>query len=70
MYEGKIKLIEYQGRELRFLNQRSRNWTHPYPYGENDDSTLSSAGCGIFSIAHVVELSLIHISTARCAPRG
>ena len=55
MYEGKIKLIEYQGRELRFLNQRSRNWTHPYPYGENDDSTLSSAGCGIFS------LSLIHI---------
>ena len=55
MYEGKIKLIEYQGRELRFLNQRSRNWTHPYPYGENDDSTLSSAGCGIFSIAHVVE---------------
>ena len=55
MYEGKIKLIEYQGRELRFLNQCSRNWTHPYPYGENDDSTLSSAGCGIFSIAHVVE---------------
>ena len=55
MYEGKIKPIEYQGRELRFLNQRSRNWTHPYPYGENDDSTLSSAGCGIFSIAHVVE---------------
>ena len=55
MYEGKIKLIEYQGRELRFLNQRSRNWTHLYPYGENDDSTLSSAGCGIFSIAHVVE---------------
>jgi len=56
MYEGKIKVIEYQGREIRLLNQRSRNWTHPYPYPETSpNATLSSAGCGVFAVAHVVE---------------
>ena len=56
MYEGKIKIIEYQGREFRLLNQRSRNWTHPYPYPETSpNANLSKSGCGVFGVAHIVE---------------
>lgn len=44
------KEILVNGRKLTFFNQRNRNWTHPYAYG--DRGTLSSAGCGIFSLCH------------------
>ena len=52
MLTGKTKAIPVLGRTLTFFNQRSRDWTHPYPY--QDSATLSSAGCGIFSLCHGV----------------
>lgn len=51
---GRTKMIDYQGRSFRFCNQRSREWMHLYNYGDNRE-TLSSAGCGIFSLCHAVE---------------
>ena len=51
---GKTRLMNYEGRTLRFCNQKSRDWTHPYEY-EHNGSTLSNAGCGIFALAHAVE---------------
>lgn len=50
---GKSKTIPVLGRSLTFFNQRCRDWTHPYPY--QDAATLSSAGCGIFSLCHGIE---------------
>lgn len=51
---GRTRDFDYQGRCFRFFNQRSREWTHLYNYGSNTE-TLSSAGCGIFSLCHAVE---------------
>lgn len=47
------KEIQVQGRRLTFFNQRCKGWTHPYPY--ENDATLSSAGCGIFSLCHCAQ---------------
>ncbi len=54
---GREMIIDYQGRQLRFLNQRSRDWSYPYAYAADPNSheNLHDAGCGIFSIAHCVE---------------
>ena len=48
---GKNIFVDYHGTHYALCNQRSREWTHPYEW-ENDGSTLSNAGCGVFSIAH------------------
>lgn len=50
---GVSKEILVQGRKLTFFNQRCKAWTHPYPY--QNDATLSSAGCGIFSLCHCAQ---------------
>ena len=54
---GREKIIDFGGRQFRFLNQRSRDWTHPYAYAAdpNAHEDMHDAGCGIFSIAHCVE---------------
>lgn len=58
VYTGKSQLIHYRGKELRLLNQSSTEWTHPYGYpyipSEADDN-LHDAGCGIFSVAHLID---------------
>lgn len=46
---GKYIPVDYQGVHYELCNQRCRAWTHPYAY-ENNGSTLSNAGCGIFSL--------------------
>ena len=51
---GKTKEMTCLGRALRFCNQKSRDWTHPYEY-EHNGSTLSNAGCGVFALVHAVE---------------
>ena len=51
---GKTCEMTCAGRTLRFCNQKSRDWTHPYEY-EHNGSTLSNAGCGIFALVHAVE---------------
>ena len=51
---GKTRLMNYEGRTLRFCNQKSRDWTHLYEYDHNG-STLTDAGCGVFSLVHAVE---------------
>lgn len=53
-YTEKTCLMNCLGRTLRFCNQKSRDWTHPYEY-EHNGGTLSSAGCGIFALTHAVE---------------
>ena len=49
---GKYGFVTVNGRTLRFLNQRSREWTHPYEYPPHPGGTLTSSGCGIFSACH------------------
>lgn len=44
----------YQGKPVRFFNQSHKGWTHPYEY-QNNGSNLHSAGCGIFSLAVVIQ---------------
>ena len=53
-YTEKTCLLNCLGRTLRFCNQKSRDWTHPYEY-EHNGSNLSNAGCGIFALTHAVE---------------
>ena len=48
---GKTIALEYQGRVLKLCNQRCRARTHDYSY-QGNGSTLSVAGCGIFSIVN------------------
>ncbi len=48
---GKTIQLEYCGRPLTLCNQRCREWTHRYDYN-GDGSTLSQAGCGVFSIVN------------------
>ena len=51
---GKRTTLTLLGREIAFFNQRSRDWTHLYQW-ENNGSTLSNAGCGIFSLCHCAQ---------------
>ena len=53
-YTGKTMDMTCFGRTLRFCNQKSSDWTHLYEY-EHGGETLSDAGCGIFSMVHVLE---------------
>ncbi len=53
-YTEKTCLMNCLGRTIRFCNQKSRDWTHPYEY-EHNGGTLSSSGCGIFALTHAVE---------------
>ena len=50
---GKYLYADYQGRTLRLYNQRCRDWTQYYGY-QGSQATLSSAGCGIFSVGNAV----------------
>lgn len=52
---AKRKIIHVLDREIAFFNQRSRDWTHPYPWQPNDGANLSNAGCGIFSLCHCAQ---------------
>ena len=51
---GKRKTFDLLGRSIAFFNQRSRDWTHLYQW-DNNGSTLSNAGCGIFSLCHCAQ---------------
>ena len=51
---GKRTTFTLLGREIAFFNQRSRDWTHLYQW-DNNGSTLSNAGCGIFSLCHCAQ---------------
>lgn len=53
------KEILVNGRKLTFFNQRNRGWTHPYAY--ENQGTLSSAGCGIFSLCHAAQWLTGHV---------
>ena len=44
--------FNYQGKHITGLNQRCRLWSHPYDYVTPQKATLSSAGCGVFSVCH------------------
>lgn len=48
---GKYIPVDYEGIHYALCNQRCRDWDHPYEW-EHNGSTLSSAGCGIFSVIH------------------
>lgn len=50
---GKYLFTDYGGRTLCLYNQRCREWTHDYGY-QGSQATLSSAGCGIFSVGNAV----------------
>ena len=52
METGKRIDLTYAGKAITVFNQRSRLWTHPYDYQTPQKATLSSAGCGVFSICH------------------
>lgn len=52
MITGKKIYLQYQGKDMTVFNQRSRLWTHDYGYIDRSSSTLSSAGCGVFSVCH------------------
>jgi len=51
---GKSKIITVEGVEITYFNQRCKDWTHPYEWQHNG-STLSNAGCGIFSLCHCAQ---------------
>ena len=57
-YTGKWQMVEYEGRQLRLCNQSCPEWTHMYNYpsipSEADDD-LHRAGCGIFSMIHIID---------------
>ena len=52
---GKVGYVEYEGVKWRFLNQRNREWTHPYEYAPEPGGTLTNSGCGIFSACFAVQ---------------
>lgn len=60
---GRSKPILLEGHQMIFYNQRSRDWTHPYPFGAEQEN-LSQAGCGIFSVCHVREW----LTGEKCVP--
>jgi len=47
--------VHIADRTVRLYNQRCTEWSHPYEY-ENNHSTLSNAGCGIFSLCEAIEM--------------
>ncbi len=49
---GATREISYHDHDILFMNQRSREWSHPYAYVD-DGATMANAACGIFSIGHV-----------------
>lgn len=51
---GKRMDIQVLDRPMAFFNQRCRAWSHPYEW-EHNGSTLSNAGCGIFSLCHCAQ---------------
>ena len=57
-FTGKWQMIDYEGKKLRLCNQSCADWTHMYNYpgipGEEDDN-LHLAGCGIFSVIHLID---------------
>ena len=50
---GKYLYVDTQGRTLRLYNQRCREWTQDYGY-QGAYASLSSSGCGVFSIGNAV----------------
>lgn len=57
-YTGKWQMIEYQGKTLRLCNQSCPEWTHMYNYPgipREEDDDLHRAGCGIFSMIHLID---------------
>ena len=54
MSTGKRMDIQVLDRNMAFFNQRCRAWSHPYEW-EHNGSTLSNAGCGIFSLCITVD---------------
>ena len=52
METGKCIRFTYRGKTVTALNQRSRLWDHLYDYVTPQKATLSSAGCGVFSVCH------------------
>jgi len=52
---GKEGYVPYHSKQIRFLNQRSEDWTHPYEYPADPGSNLKNAGCGIFSVCFAAE---------------
>ena len=52
METGKSINVSYNGKNMTVLNQRCRAWSHPYDYRTPQKATLSSAGCGVFSVCH------------------
>lgn len=57
-YTGKWQMIEYNGKTLRLCNQSCPDWTHMYNYPgipREEDDDLHRAGCGIFSMIHVID---------------
>ena len=52
---GKEGFVPSQGKTVRFLNQRSEDWTHPYEYPADPGSNMKNAGCGIFSVCFAAE---------------
>ena len=78
-YTGKSQLFEYEGRTLRLLNQSCPEWTHPYGYPDDPneaDDNLHDAGCGIFSMAHLIDwitgekVSVEELADFSCANGG
>lgn len=51
--EGYVSLGE---NTIRFLNQRSCEWTHPYEYPAEPGANLKNAGCGVFSACIAAEV--------------
>lgn len=47
--------FEYNQKKITFYNQRSKEWTYPYNYTTAPEENLHSAGCGLFSLSHVIE---------------
>ena len=57
-YTGKWQMIEYAGKKLRLCNQSCPEWTHMYNYPGipiEEDDDLHRAGCGIFSMIHLID---------------
>lgn len=50
---GKYIPVAYGGIHYELCNQRSREWRHLYEY-QGNGSTLSRAGCGVFSIVNAL----------------
>ena len=52
---GKEGFVTFNGKTVRFLNQRSEDWTHPYEYPAEPGSNMKNAACGIFSVCFAAE---------------